>query len=223
MEYDEIDRHKICCTEARFAMRLKVQNEVKSHNPSPEDIETALRSLDGYRRQQITLVDSNRGSLTLFRRRSPEFHVCIETERQGLSVRRDGKRLLDLDQAIDAAQAWADGRSEWPLLMRWSESIEKTEEALRQDLKETERNWRDRPWQMVGWTVLVFLGVFAVQLLLFVPADYYADRGFASVLMHEPSLGETLIANVVILTVANILFGLWLWHQDLLERERLRE
>lgn len=186
-------------------MKLEIQGKVISDAPQPEDVTSALKSLDGFRRDWLVLYRANGEALKLVRERGERYLVIFEKTVDDVTESRQSKRKLTFKQALQGAHAYLDNRSDWPPLMRWTKEYDVTKEAKQQDMRDLKRQWRETPLKVIG----VSLSIIAAETLFLIFMDYFG-RGLSTILFGKPSLPELIITNLITIIVINLFMLLYL-------------
>ena len=187
-------------------MTVEIANRKVFEQPTSEEIAASVASLDGKHKHTLTLRHGDGLALRLSRKRRPEFFAELLQSDDGVTVSKHSEKPLTQEQAIRAAQAFAQGRDAWPSFMMWQQDVEMTREARHEALAEE----RGRPlWKRIGIVLAVALGAWGMLLLA-----EGSSRGLGGMILgrYAPLLHKAILDGVVALCMA-VGFELWMLMQ----------
>lgn len=193
-------------------MILEFQNSKQIKSPSSDEIQQAVENLDGFRNSYFKVLKTNRNeSLVISKDRNSKFRASIQSLSGSVENEKTSKSPLSKDKVLKLVQAWTNGVSLIPLVIRWDKSVRMNQKASQKKLNEFREGWEKELLKMTLKTIYQFIGIFLATLVLLMSSDYYLDRGFVSMFTYNPSLGDYWIWNSVIAFVINLLIFIGTW------------
>lgn len=191
----------LCRCLHRRAMTIEIADRTVAE-PTAEEVASSVAALDGKHKHTVVLRHPNGVMLRLSRKRSPGFIAELLKSDGAVTVSKHSEKLLTQEQAIRAAQAFAEGREDWPRLMKWQHDVEATPQERRRALAEE----RSRPLLKRVGTVL-FIAILTWGFLLWMEGG---SRGLGGLLLgrNAPLFHKAVLDGIVALCMS---VGLELW------------